>query len=481
MYIEELIQDAYLESKTVEYKGIIKEGNKEEVGWLKTLVAFANTDGGTLIIGVEDRSHKVVALDQKAADRVILMLHRQIKDKIEPAINYEVENIVVKDTMPARFVICVKVSKNKNLPVALHDNGMLGIYVRNFGRTDIATSEQIRDLVLMSDNTPYDVVFTDIKFSKNKFKKLYSVVSQRGSILSEKELISKSIISQDKSLSKGALLFSDDCNDSRTKVVVTQWPDVTKGSSVINASEEYVGNILETIEKTIQFIKNHSVNGFKKESDRRVEYFSYPLRAVTEGVVNAIGHRNYYIQGSQVEINIFKDRLEITSPGSLLGVRELHNEKNISSIMPKRRNEIICELLEMCKYMENRGSGFDKIEEDYKKYDEKYLPYVSANAQSFTLTLPDLTYERGIKEQTSGIPEVYVEVALEGKNDLKILSYCYEEERTIKEIANYLGLSASTYFRKNVIERLVSKKLLLEIKNGKALKVRSNRNEVYIR
>ena len=57
---------------------------------------------------------------------------------------------------------------------------------------------------------------------------------------------------------------------------------------------------------------------------------------------NAVAHRNYFISGSQIEINMFKDRLEITSPGALLGVREIEKETRISSIIPRRRNEVIC-------------------------------------------------------------------------------------------------------------------------------------------
>ena len=70
MKIEELFPDFGLESKNIEYKGIIKEGKSDkgkklEIGWLKTIAAFANTDGGKLIIGVEDNNHTIVALDKK--------------------------------------------------------------------------------------------------------------------------------------------------------------------------------------------------------------------------------------------------------------------------------------------------------------------------------------------------------------------------------------------------------------------------------
>lgn len=488
MRIEELFDDAHLESKTIEYKGIIEEGKSKdgknlETGWLKTLVAFANTEGGILFIGVEDKTHRIVALERKEADRVVLMLHRQIRERIEPVIDYDISSIVIKDTAVPRYVIKVEVKANKNLPVSLHENGLLGIYVRNYGRTDLASQEQIRDLVLMSDNTPFDTAITDKLYCADSCSVLRKTASARGTEITEKLLISKGIISGEKKLSRGALLFEDGCKDLRTKIVMTEWPGVTKGGDVINATEEYVGNLLDGIEKALSFVKNHSVNGYKKESDSRVEYFSFPVRSVTEGIVNAVGHRNYYIQGSQIEVNIFRDRLEITSPGSLLGIRELHEEKNISSIIPRRRNDVICAVLEICRYMEERGSGFDKIESDYEPYEERFRPYVSADANSFTLTLPDLTTSGGVvsKYQGDELPDVYVEAVLTGKNDLKILSYCYNSARTVRQIADYLEVTPSTYFRSDVIGRLVNDGLLKELLSGKSKKLLANKEKVFLK
>lgn len=171
MYIEDLFPKLELESKTVEYKGIIEEGKKDkdrncEIGWLRTIAAFANTEGGKLVIGVENDTHKIVALDKKTADKTILMIHRQISERIEPKISYNVKSITIPAAGEIRFIIEVFVEKSNDLPVILHDVGMLGIYVRNFGRTDIATLEQIRDLIIMSDNTPFDTTVTDEEYDK---------------------------------------------------------------------------------------------------------------------------------------------------------------------------------------------------------------------------------------------------------------------------------------------------------------------------
>ncbi|WP_022756447.1 ATP-binding protein [Butyrivibrio fibrisolvens] len=486
MRIEELFPEYGLEDKNTEYKGIIKEGKSDkgknlEIGWLKTIVAFANTEGGKLIIGVEDDTHKIVALDKKTADKIILMIHRQIKERIDPEIPYDIKGINAVTGSEPRYIIEVTVEKSKNLPVSLHEDGLLGIYLRNYGRTDIATSEQIKDLILMSDNTPFDTASTGIPYIENNYKKLHLVAEERKSKITEKELISKGAITETKIVSKGMQLFADDYDGLRTKLVATVWPGLTKGGSIVTASEEYTGNILSVLEKTISFINSHSANGFRKVDTKTVPYIAYPARAVTEGVVNAIGHRNYYMHGTQIEINIFPDRLEITSPGALLGVRELYKEKNIASIIPRRRNDIICNILEMCKYMEKKGSGFDFIEEDYAKAGDEFAPFITADANSFTLTLPDLTFEKGVIDITAESPDVYVEEILEGKNDLKILSYCYNTKHTVKEIATKIGVTPSTYFRSKVIDRLVNSGMLIEIKNPTANMYTANLEKVKLK
>lgn len=486
MYIEELIPEINLETKNIEFKGIIEEGPSEsgrskEIGWLKTLAAFANTDGGNLYIGVENKTHKILSLDHETADKIGLMIHRQIQNRIEPSIDYDIIPIPCKDEVPTRYVLRVAVRMNKNLPVTVHEEGLLGIYIRSFGQTVLATPEQIRDLILMSDNTPYDQSFTDILFQREHFRKLFQYVEDQGETLTEKSLISIGFMSADLRLSKGALLFEDQCRDLRTKAVATAWPGISKGSSVVIASEEFTGNLLEIIESCILFVKNRSNNGFQKEETGRKDYIAYPLRSVTEGIVNAVGHRNYYIQGSQIEVNVFRDRLEITSPGSLLGVKELKKEKNIAQIIPRRRNDVICAVLELCHYMEEKGSGFDKIEADYSGYGEEYQPYISADASSFTLTLPDLTFKGGVLEVSEVLPPIYTDGILIGKNDIHILSYCFGKARTAKEIAAEIGIQPSTYFRKTVLGKLVNQGLLLEQKNGKSIKYKANPENVHLK
>ena len=479
MFIYELIPGLNIEDTKNEFKGIIEEGLSEsgkskEIGWLKTMAAFANTEGGRLFIGVENSTHKVVALDHNTADKIVLIIHRQVRQRLEPAVTYKINAI----PCGGRFILEVVVEPSKVLPVMLHEEGLLGIYVRNFGNSVLATSEQIRDLILMSDSNPFDQPFTEIHFKRDDFGTLFSVYKEKNGVeLTEKALISIGFMNHAGRLSRGALLFRDNSPDEKTKITATLWPGTNKGSSIVLASEEFTGNILEGIVFATKFIQSHSVNGYRKEDTGRVDYFSYPIRSITEGVVNAVAHRNYFIFGTQIEINLFKDRLEITSPGALLGVREIEKETRISSIIPRRRNEVICSVLEFCRYMESKGSGFDKIEEDYAGKGEDYKPYISSSASSFTLVLPNLTFSGIVDANT--IPEVYTETLLEGRNDLKILAFCFNESRSAAEIAKYVGVSPSTYFRKNILDNLVAKGYLLEDLRSKRLRYSTNTKKVF--
>ncbi len=201
-------------------------------------------------------------------------------------------------------------------------------------------------------------------------------------------------------LKNGALLFKDDCSGDRTLIECSHFPGISKGDNLFMASKRIAGNLLDEYEQIIDFVSSRSVNGFIKTETGRDDIVSYPRRSLSEGVANALGHRNYFISGSQIEINIYKDRLEIISPGSLTSKKWLHNEKRLSSIPSLRRNELICAVFSLCKIMDKKGSGFDKIETEYKRSGAAYYPYVSCDDSYFLLTLPDLAHPGGLIENS---------------------------------------------------------------------------------
>lgn len=120
----------------------------------------------------------------------------------------------------------------------------------------------------------------------------------------------------------------------------------------------------------------------------------YPYRAVLEGVVNALIHRNYMEIGSEVHIDMFDDRIEIYSLGGMVSGISLEG-KDLLKIPSKRRNPILADIFSRLKYMERRGSGLKKILADYEgqvEFDEFKKPVFEADNDDFILPLYNLNY-----------------------------------------------------------------------------------------
>lgn len=485
MYINDLIPGLNLEDYETEFKGIIGEGEnpkdgKEriEFGWLKTIASFANTNGGSLFVGVEDKTHKIVSLDHKTFDRIVLMVQRLILRHIEPKIDYRIVHHDVREGEQTRYVMEIRVERSPYLPVVLHFHEMGMIFVRRFGECGLATSQEIRNLVLQSAKVSYDDVFTSERYCPEDFTCLRNKYAEKnnGKELTEKALISIGFMDNSLHLSKGALLFKDDYCGPLTLMEMIQFRSHSKGDNRFFASERINENIIASIEKAISFVTSHSANGYEKTPDGRKSFIAYPPRAVEEAIVNAFAHRDYFIDGGQIEVNVFIDRLQIVSPGSYLGGALLNREYHIDTLPPRRRNEVICGVLHLCRLMERQGSGFDNIHDDYLPYGERYRPFADSTSSSFSITLPDLTYAGGpvfLQESVALSPLPLIE----DKYSMRILSYCFNQSRSVSEIAAYLGISVSTHLKKNILERLVKDGYLVE-SGGYPMKYRTNQRSV---
>ena len=158
--------------------------------------------------------------------------------------------------------------------------------------------------------------------------------------------------------------------------------------------KEYTGGLITLLQAGIEFVTNNSKKAWKKVNDGRIEMPEYPNRAVLEGLVNALIHRSYLQTGSEVHIDMFDNRIEIYSPGGMVGGISL-KDKDIMKIPSKRRNPVLADIFNRLKYMERRGSGFKKIIMDYQEqqnYSEELKPLFEADSEDFLLTLFNLNY-----------------------------------------------------------------------------------------
>lgn len=479
MYLEELMDDVRLEDENMEVKSILNRDNI--VSWLKTIAGFANTSGGDFFIGVEDKTNKLIGFDRKGADNERNYFNNQVNENItpRPPIKISFLRYTVKDN--ERFVIRVHVDESPVKPVILKYKGVPSIFMRRDGFTNGATYEEIIEMCIRSKNVQYDSLISDVKYEPEKFSDLRAFFRNHndGAELKEKALMSLGFFNEAGYLSNGAILFQDGYAGSKTEVQCSVFSGFSKGSERIVTINRYSGNITSTIEYIVSFVNQRMNHSVVKLSDTRINIDSYPARALFEGVVNAVAHRDYYLDGTQIQVDMFKDRLEISSPGSFYRGEKLGKTYDLSGIISKRRNDLISGVLVLCNVMEAAGTGFDKIMEDYMNADAAHKPYIYSSSDHFTLVLPDLTFTDGI--QDGSIPELnFIPVPNGTEHDGRVLSFCYGKSRTASEIAQYLNISDSTYFRKHILENLVANGYLNKTRISRSAYFRTDPDKVYV-
>ena len=252
-----------------------------------------------------------------------------------------------------------------------------------------------------------------------------------------------------------------------------------KGSERIVTINRFSGNILDVINYIMEFVTQRMNHSMIKLGDTRKNIYAYPQRALFEGVINAVAHRDYFLDGTQIQVDMFKDRLEISSPGSFYRGEKIGKTYDLSGIISKRRNELITAVLVSCNVMEAAGTGFDKIVEEYKMADEMHRPYIYSSSDHFTLVLPDLTYMDGVEDNNLPVLN-FVPVQSGTDYDDKVLSFCYYRAHKVSEIAEHLGISDSTYLRKQVLGNLEMQGYLEKSKIARAMYFKTNRDAVTV-
>ncbi len=479
MILEEITEIDMLENDKIECKRVL---NREDpVNWLKTIAGFANAFGGKLYIGVEDKTNKLIGFDRESVDEERNYFNNQVNEHLYPRPAYKISFLKYSIKDKERYIIQVSVSESDTKPVILKYKGVPSIYMRREGFTNGATYEEIINMSLQTKKTQYDVIQSDEIYHKEDFNNLFEYYAKHndGNKLPEKALQSMGFYNKDKHLSNGAILFKDNYDGEKTNVQCSVFTGFNRGSDRIVSINKYKGNITNSIDYMLEYIEQRMNHSIIKQEDTRINIDAYPKRALVEGIINAVAHRDYFLDGTQIQIDMFKDRLEISSPGSFLDGNKYGKIYDLSGIISKRRNELVSSVLVMCNVMEAAGTGFDKIMEEYKDADENHKPYINLGSSYFTLVLPDLTYQDGLKDNL--IPSLsFVPAKNSTKYDKKVLEFCYSTKHKSSEISEYLGLSDSTYFRNKVIKNLVEEGYLIQHKDKNAIYYLTNKEMVRV-
>ncbi|RGX93660.1 AAA family ATPase [Roseburia sp. OF03-24] len=479
MYLEEIIENVELESDKCECKSRL---NREDVvGWLKSIAGFSNASGGDFYIGVEDKTNKLIGFNRKEADNERNYFNNQVNEHLSPRPQMKVSFVRYEANGNERFIIHVYIPESVVKPVILKYKNIPSIFMRRDGFTNGATYEEIIEMSVKSRNTQFDLLLSDKKYEAENYKTLqeFYALHNNGKELSEKALMSMGFYNENGLLVNGAVLFGDDYQGKKTEVVCSVFSGFNKGSERIVTVNRFHGNIIADINYMIEFVEQRMNHSMIKLDNTRKNIDAYPKRALFEGVINAVAHRDYFLDGTQIQMDMFKDRLEISSPGGFYIGEKIGKTYDLSGIISKRRNELITSVLVNCNVMEAAGTGFEKIMEEYQNVDETHRPYIYSSSDHFTLVLPDLTYSDGVED--SGVPNILFAPVPNGTvYDEKVLSFCYYQAHKVSEIVSYLGVSDSTYFRKQVLENLVENQYLEKNKVSRASYFKTNPEMVRI-
>ena len=159
-------------------------------------------------------------------------------------------------------------------------------------------------------------------------------------------------------LTNAGALFADDCPLWQSRLYCTRWDGKEKGDAINDA--EFTGNVLMLLHEAMNFVKSNTKRGWEKLPDGRKNKPEYAERAVLEAMVNHFIHRDYTVKGGEVHLDIYDDRLAVTSPGGMYNGLLIQN-LDIKGVSSERRNPILANVMAQLDYMEKRGSGLTRI------------------------------------------------------------------------------------------------------------------------
>lgn len=442
------------EKKEYEFK--LRLNRQDPENWVKTVVAFANEESGYLYIGVADNGY-AKGFNSNEVDDEQKYFVDFVRNKVSPAINFDITHI---ETEENKIIICVHIPVHEGDCVVYKDNSSGGVRERVYRRYPGSTYEltnirEIANFAIKKEEISYDLIPTDFKvedFTFNSLNEKYKDELNIDTSISIKQLKSIGLVTEDGYLTIAGTYFVDESPKTFPSIHMRKWPGFDKGSDDVIDAKEFKVNLIEQLNEAQKFIRNNTKTGIRKTPDGAKNVWSYPSIAITEAICNAIGHRDYMISGTQIDIDIYADRIEFVSPGSFLPEGRAQDYADISSIPSKRRNTAITDTLAMCNLMQRYGSGFEKIQKEYNKYDEKFQPKVSSEKSWFTITLMDLTYK---KEE---IKNTVADIVLPNKQKLVYEAILNNPGLKIPELSQICNLKETSV--DNAIRALKHKNLI---------------------
>ena len=339
------------ESKTLEFKQQLPKGQQIA----KTLIAFANSSGGKLVIGVTD-DRQLVGIQEDIfvlQDKITSMIYELCSPQL--AAQIYIENIAGIE------LLVVEVARGSLFPYYLKSVGREhGTYIRLGASNRVASSEHIQQLELQRLNVSFDALANyqypleklDLTVLEAAFK------AADKSLTLEKMLNLKLAIEEQgqRYASHGLLILLGQYEHVMTQCARFKGTNM----SVFLDRKEYTGDLFSQIEQAEIFIKNHLSLRAEIRGLKRYDYLEIPENAIREALINAYVHRDYSNFGRNIKVAVYDDLVNIVSPGGLPnGLTEADLLQGRSEI----RNRVLARVFRELGYIEHWGSGLQRIKQ----------------------------------------------------------------------------------------------------------------------
>lgn len=433
-----------VESMTTELKREYTDDIKYAV------VAFANTDGGKIYVGINDDGS---VYGVGSTDATVLRITNMIRDSIRPDVTMFTECAV--ETMEGKPVVVLTVQRGTARPYYLAGKGIRpeGVYVRQSSSSVPASESAILNMIKETSGDRYE----DARSINQQltFEKAENYFAKRNVPFGDQQKRTLNIIGSDGTYTNLGMLLSDQC-------VHTIKMAVFDGSrkSVFRDRKELTGSLLTQLEDAYSYIDQFNRTRAEFEGLDRIDKRDYPGEALREALLNAITHRDYSFSGSTL-ISIFDDRIEFVTIGGL--VRGLTFD-DIMLGVSALRNQNLANVFYRLNLIEAYGTGILKINESYA--DCAVKPQFEVTDNAFKITLPNSNYA-GERKDVIPPPKV------KGKVDRQEILLRLAEERGYivrKDVEGALKVSQATAIL--ILRDMVEKGLLIKEGSGKLQKYR---------
>ncbi len=361
------------EAKNIEYKVAVPDKSEK---YMKTVVAFANGRGGKIVFGIDDKTLEIVGMDEDNIYKTIDAITNAISDNCEPTIRPD----VVLQTIGDKTVIVVEIFPGAQRPYYIKSQGMVeGTYVRVSGTTRHVEGYLLKELILEGQNRYFDSeICRNLSVSDSEIvelcKNMKEVAVKNTWQESEKAKIKN--VTRNVLISWGVLKEVDGTvyPTNAYALLTGRMPQqpviqcgVFKGTNRAHFVDrrEFEGSIQAQMEAAYQYVLEKINMGMAIKGIYRQDVYELPTESIREVIANAVAHRSYLEPGN-IQVALYDDRLEVTSPGMLL------NNVTIAKMMEgysKPRNPAIAKAFAYMKIIEKWGTGIPRLFEACEEYE----------------------------------------------------------------------------------------------------------------